>query len=311
MSGSDLDIWSGPAGVEDVADPAQYVVQACEQAKHWLVLALEDGDIDRIVELKSQTEAIRVYTAQKQLGKHAETSAQEIIRRAERGIGIAIRQGQQAGQIKTRADGGWSARNLDGTGGRNKRSVEEFLPAGTPRADTYAMTDGVSDEQFEQALGEAKNEQNLTRANVVRKVRKIKQKPVGTTDPKVWIPQPTDRSAAAAARRRELIRDYAAQGYSSRQISARIGTLTQTVRDIAREIGVEIHADIVTRRARRHDSNRIVRETVHALEGLALGVQLVDPDELDARELAAWTGSLTTSTRALNRLIKQMKELTR
>jgi hypothetical protein len=33
------------------------------------------------------------------------------------------------------------------------------------------MTDGISDTDFEDALGEAKAEGNLSRANVVRKVR--------------------------------------------------------------------------------------------------------------------------------------------
>ena len=33
------------------------------------------------------------------------------------------------------------------------------------------MTDGVSDTDFEDALGEAKAEGNLSRANVVRKIR--------------------------------------------------------------------------------------------------------------------------------------------
>ena len=39
-----------------------------------------------------------MYTAQKQLGKDAQLAAAEIVRRAERGIGVAIRRGQQNGR---------------------------------------------------------------------------------------------------------------------------------------------------------------------------------------------------------------------
>ena len=36
--------------------------------------------------------------------------------------------------------------------------------------EVYALTDGVSEDEFEDALAEARDEQNLSRANVVRKV---------------------------------------------------------------------------------------------------------------------------------------------
>jgi hypothetical protein len=71
---------SDPSLIEQAADPASYVVLACERAKTWLTQALEHGDIEQIVELKSQAEAIRVYTAQKQIGKDAELAAAEIVR---------------------------------------------------------------------------------------------------------------------------------------------------------------------------------------------------------------------------------------
>jgi hypothetical protein len=50
---------------------------------------LERGDIEAIVEFKSWAEVMRVLTIQKDLGKDAELAAAEIVRRAERGIGVA------------------------------------------------------------------------------------------------------------------------------------------------------------------------------------------------------------------------------
>ncbi|WP_055751031.1 hypothetical protein [Frankia sp. AvcI1] len=64
----------------------------------------------------TQAEAIRIYTTSKQLGKDAELSAAEIVRRAERGIGIAIRRGQEAGAIAKRGDiGGRGAPGVIGS----------------------------------------------------------------------------------------------------------------------------------------------------------------------------------------------------
>jgi hypothetical protein len=82
---ADLVLAVDPGVVERAADPAAFVVAACERAKAWLEEALEHGEIEQIAEIKSQAEAVRVYTAQKQLGRDAQLAAAEIVRRAERG----------------------------------------------------------------------------------------------------------------------------------------------------------------------------------------------------------------------------------
>jgi hypothetical protein len=46
-------------------------------------------------------------------------------------------------------------------------------------------------------------------------------------------------------------------------------------------------------RTRRHDSNRIVRQTVHALEALTMAVELADPAGLDPAEVTGWAASMT------------------
>ena len=154
------------ANLEAAADPAAFVVLACERAKTWLTQALEQGDIDAIVELKSQAEAIRVYTAQKQMGHDAELAAAEIVRRAERGIGVAIRRGQEKGEIAARGN---PAINRFKTSPTDFATDQDLSGNG---AGIYAMTDGVDDEAFEEAITEAKDEGNLSRANVVRKVKR-------------------------------------------------------------------------------------------------------------------------------------------
>jgi hypothetical protein len=312
---ADLALAADPGVIERSADPAQFVVQACQRAKAWLTEALEHGEIDQIAELKSQAEAVRVYTAQRQLGKDAQLAAAEIVRRAERGIGLAVRRGQRNGQIARRGDrGGCGAPRVRGgnpgaTRGEHLGSPAEFFRNDKERADSYAMTDGVSDADFENALGQAKSDGDLSRANVVRNIRQrrgVRPEPAGQE-----LPDPADWPTQAAARRLQLIGELAGSGMSSAQIGDRLGIGAGRVRQLAREHGITIRADTVVGRARRFDSDRIVRETVHALEGLAMGAELADLAGLDPAEAAAHAASLTRSLRVLNRFARQIKEVTR
>jgi hypothetical protein len=144
---------------------------------------------------------------------------------------------------------------------------------------------------------------------MTRKTRQRRTRPAPSQGQE-QVPDPGDRSSEAAARRLELIRRWAAQGCSSRQMADLLGKRDNAVRQIAREHSIGIPADKVVGRTRHLDSNRIVRETVHALEGLAMGADLVTPAELDTAQIPAWTASLTDSIRVVNRLVKTMKEIT-
>lgn len=169
--GSDL-VPVDAADIERAADPAEFVVQTLERAKAWLASALDHGDIEQIVELKSQAEAIRVYAMSKQLGKDAELSAAEIVRRAERGIGQAIRKGQEAGEIRKRGD---DTRTDLRDRVVNNNLVSPVVAAQVNHqsdlAGMYKLSDDVSDDQFEAAIGKARADGNLSRANVVRQVQ--------------------------------------------------------------------------------------------------------------------------------------------
>jgi hypothetical protein len=113
-----------------------------------------------------KAEAIRVYTAQKQLGKDAELSAAEIVRRAERGLGIAVKRGQEEGTVMTNADGPAVRDDLRALG--TKIRTGDVFPEPKERRDAYSLA-ATPDDQFEEAITEARAEGNLSRANVVRK----------------------------------------------------------------------------------------------------------------------------------------------
>ncbi len=112
-----------------------------------------------------------------------------------------------------------------------------------------------------------------------------------------------------SADRYERVRELAAEGHTSAQIAAEVGMTEASLRESCRRRGIRIPADAVLGRSHKHDPNRIVRETVHALEGAVVGLRLIDLDGLDRSEIGHWTASLTDSIRALNRLNKQMKEM--
>jgi hypothetical protein len=310
---ADLALAADPGTIKRSADPAQFVMQACERAKAWLTEALEHGEIEQIAELKSQAEAVRVYTVQKQLGQDAQLAAAEIVRRAERGIGVAVRRGQQEGQFARRGDrGGRGARGVRGghpgdARGEHLGSPAVFFRNGKERADAYAMADEVCDDDFEDALEQAKSDRDLSRANLVRTIRHRRSH---LPAPGQQVPDSADRSPEAAALRLRLIGEFAAHGLSSGQIGERLGISADRVRQVAREHGIKIRADAVLGRARRPDPGRIVRETVHALEGLAMGVQLADPAGLDPAEAAQHAASMTRSIRVLSRFLRQLKAVT-
>jgi hypothetical protein len=308
---ADLVLAAGPDAAERAGDRAALVVAACERAGALLREALEAGEIERIAEVRSQAEAVRVYTRQKQLGREAELAAAEIVRRAERGIGVAIRRAQRQGQIARRGDrGGRGAPGVYGgnpgdTRGDHLGSAQLFFKHPGERASAYAMADSATDGEFEAALVAARAEGNLSRANVVRKIRQPGHRPPGPGAP---TPGSAGESAASGGDR-ELITVHAARGMSSDQIAARLGIGDARVREIAHEHGIEIRADVVTGRPRRHDPNRIVRQTAHALEGLAMSVQLADPAGLDPGQASEWAASLSRSIRVLSKFARQLKEV--
>jgi len=104
----------------------------------------------------------------------------EFVRRAERGLGVAIREGQERGAVLRQGEKIDRGANQYQSGAvdqmeNTKPGPESFAPKGElhgSRGDgIYALTDNVSDEQFDEVLIEARDEGNLSRANVARRCR--------------------------------------------------------------------------------------------------------------------------------------------
>lgn len=150
-----------------------------------LLAAIAAQDLPQIVEWKAKASAISEVAKQLRLGKDIQQEAAEFVRRAERGLGVGIREGQARGEVTSRADNDGGGTPTPGTRGscpsstdvRDRRPTptdfakQSELSGKTGAEGIYAMTDGVSDEQFEEALTEAREEGNLSRANVARKCK--------------------------------------------------------------------------------------------------------------------------------------------
>lgn len=277
-----------------VIDPTSEVsvTSLLEHARTWIAQAVENSSPMEIAFAKAQIATAAEATKQLNLSKEIQLDAQEMVRRAEYALGKAIRKGQAEGTIAKRGDIGSAgqpgvhgfatglhrgehlARPQDASGERNKQTLSDF----------YVMAD-AGEEHFDAALAEAKAEGNLSRRNVVGKAKARTR----TRD-----------------QRADLIATLANQGYSSRQMPAKVGVSEQSVRQIARDYDIDIPADKYVANTRRINSTQVVENTATALEGLVSGIELIDYDDVDPATASQWADSLKDSVSKLRSFATQI-----
>ena len=226
-----------------------------------------------------------------------------MVRRSERALGQSIRGGQERGEITKRGEGGVQGdyvrgglpvRGAKGLG-KTFCSPSDFAsPAELVgnQAGIYDLTDDVTDDDFETAIEGAKDEGNVSRANVVRKIKAPSESTFSGQQSAKW----------------DRIANLAASGSSTPQIARDVGMSEGGVKHGAKMRGIDIRADRVVGRTRRLDSNRIIRESVDALENIVNGLTLVNYDDIDLEEAQTWADSLTKSISALSKANRQIKE---
>lgn len=177
----------------DGASQAAAVTVMLSHSRTGLLAAIAAQDLPGIVEWKAKASAIQEISKQLRLGKEMQLDAAEFVRRAERGLGVGIREGQADGTIRKRGE----PENRSNQYGpakqlqEKKSSPTDFATpselngngAGVGNG-IYDLADNVTDEQFEEALAEAKNEGNLSRANVARKAKAKAEAPQLDPPPK-------------------------------------------------------------------------------------------------------------------------------
>lgn len=281
----------------DALDPQSRevaVTRMLSEARSWLAHAVEATEPQTIANFKAQMATIAEATKQLGLSKEIQLDAQEMVRRAERGVGVAIRKGQEEGTVRTIAESRRFAAQV-----RDQTADSDLIQKPTPSeidpgiydngSQILQMTDDVSDEEFEEAVTEAKSEGNLSRANVVRKIKGQQS------------PATRDERAREVERLAEL-------GYSSRQIAPQIGIGQEALAAIARDYKITIRADRHIAGTRIADTSRIIEKAISALEGISLGFELIDPESIDPERAQTWADSLTKSIAALSKARRQIKE---
>lgn len=264
--------------------------------------ALAAGDIWHVVDCRSQAEGLFAQANAKKLPVEDRMNYQEMVRRGERATAILVRKGQAEGTI--RAPHQSKAKDLP--------SPTRFVGGAKSSVEIYDLG-APSDEVFEEAIAQCRAELSVTRASMIRKMgprNQGGQYHAGDHEPD-WVPSPFDRSADAVQRRRQIIKEMAADNKTSRQMSERLGTQAHTLRKIASLHRIDIPADRVVWRQPHHDSTKIVTQVALQLEGVAMSAGLVKAAELDKEEIPNWLASLTASHKTIGQLIKNLKEETK
>ena len=108
----------------------------------------------------------------------------------------------------------------------------------------------------------------------------------------------------------EKAKTLAASGHTSRQISAAIGIVAESFTSFKARHGINVPADNGIARSRRIDPNRVVNEIALSLEAAVMTLDLIDIADLDPTQIDHWATSISNSLKPLNRLCKQLKEMT-
>ena len=270
------------------------VTRMLDQSKQWLDRALEASNPARAVsEFKAFVATVAEASKQKKLSEGIQLDAVEMVRRAERALGVAIRKGQEAGEIASRGSIGGVP---PGARSRNLQDLArptDFAPSSelsNTSGGIYDMALG-SDEDFETVMAEGKEERNVSRSNITRKLKDL----------------PTHSEAQAA--KWQTVRDLANDRLTSPQIAKRVGMTEEGLRAGARREGITFPADEVMGRSKRINGLEVMERIVAGLEGNESVLGLVEFEAINPEQAAEWLQRLASPLRAINRMKAQLKEI--
>lgn len=133
---------------------------------------------EQIANAKAEIATAAEATKQFNLSRECQLDATELVRRAEYALGKAIRKGQAEGTIRRRGQGGgqpsWTdtpRSDITLSSPNDFATHGELVGQAGKDNGIYALSEAAEDD-MDAALDEAKAEGNLSRANVVRKVKK-------------------------------------------------------------------------------------------------------------------------------------------
>lgn len=290
------------AAATDVAmleslDPASRevaVTSMLDQARQWLERAKESTTpAQDVAEFKAFVATVAEAAKQKDLSEAIQLDALEMVRRSERALGLAVRQGQESGAIANRTNRGYQGNQhgkpLNPTMS-GLTSPSDYFTGESELADAYAMTDIPTDAEFESALQSAKEDGNLSRRNVVAKVKEISS----------YRDQQTDKWAKVA--------DLATRGNTSPQIAREVGMSEGGLRTAAARKGITFPADKLSN-FKRIDPLYVVEQIVLGLEVTETTLDLVTYENVSPEQAAQWLERLASPLRAIRKMQTELKEI--
>lgn len=321
----------------------EHVTEMLVQSHAGLLVAIAAQDLPGIAEAKAKASTIAEIAKQLRMGKEMQLNAAEFCRRAERGLGVAIREGQERGEIlrkgqsNTFGNAHTTSQPLPVSsrpGPTDFATPSELGGANRPGEGIYAMTDGVSDDQFEEALTEAKDEGNLSRANVARKAK-------AKAEDSRPMPEITEADRAA-------FDEFASQNTSpysvtvlTRIAKAALGTEKPShVRRAARRLYLELGGGKVTisaahkqiqaadadvdepdidatvqpdpgaprQRNLKKSDIEMLAEITGSLANYAELIQLVRPSQIETEDAQRLVAQARTAWRAINKHLKEIEK---
>ncbi len=153
-------------------DQENAVAEQINQARTWIAGAGPVTELLAALQFNSLVLALENTANQLCLSMMLRRDAQEMVRRSERYVSVAIRKAQNEG-IRTGRINSTTLRTEVSDSGRQSttKTIGDLIPGGRTLSEIHAITDGVSDEQFEQVLAEAREKGGLTRLNIARKMK--------------------------------------------------------------------------------------------------------------------------------------------
>lgn len=145
-----------------------------EQARDWLATAVEKTGPEEIASAKAQIATAAEATKQLGLSKEIQEDAAEMVRRAEWALRKATQKAQEAGEMATREANLRNNSRNDGTSTTTLPKPRDLFASESEYRDALAMGD-LDEDEFNEVIAEAKDEGNLSRANVAKKAREKKE----------------------------------------------------------------------------------------------------------------------------------------
>lgn len=235
--------------------------------------------VDEVKDIRDKAEAMAAYARQ--------AKDQDLIQYATE---IKVRAERKCGELLAkveRSDGGRPEKNSSKPETSYQATLREndLHPAA---ADRYQQLAAMPEEHFETAVATAKaTAGEVTTAFMLRAAKSNAKRP--------------------RAERIEEMRALAQGGHLVEQIAEKQGIGVEHARNLLNGAGIKIQ---VQKRGRGIDPNKIVRESVSALSGIAQGLSLVRSLDIEAEEAEALLSELRSAMKSLRTLDATLKEIT-